>query len=163
MHIVVKNKFLYFRHYKVKCAIGKRGIDVKKKEGDLITPKGTYKIKRILYRKDRLKKLRSKLKKMIITKKMGWCDDAKSKQYNRLIKLPFNYSHEKIWRNDNIYDIILVLDFNMSPVRKNKGSAIFLHVAKKTFTPTKGCIAIRKKVLKRIVSEINKKTKIVIS
>ena len=68
MHIVVKNKFLYFRHYKVKCAIGKRGIDVKKKEGDLITPKGTYKIKGILYRKDRLKKLRSKLKKMIITK-----------------------------------------------------------------------------------------------
>ena len=63
---------------------------------------------------------------MIITKKMGWCDDAKSKQYNRLIKLPFNYSHEKIWRNDNIYDIILVLDFNMSPIRKNKGSAIFL-------------------------------------
>ena len=96
MHIVVKNKFLYFRHYKVKCAIGKRGIDVKKKEGDLITPKGTYKIKGILYRKDRLKKLRSKLKKMIITKKMGWCDDAKSKQYNRLIKLPFNYSHEDL-------------------------------------------------------------------
>ena len=100
---------------------------------------------------------------MIINKKMGWCDDAKSKQYNRLIKLPFNYSHEKIWRNDNIYDIILVLDFNMSPIRKNKGSAIFLHVAKKEFTPTKGCIAIRKKMLKRIVSEINKKTKIVIS
>ena len=163
MHIIVKNKFLYFKHYKVKCAVGKRGIDLKKKEGDLITPKGTYKIKKILYRKDKLKNLKSKLKKIIINKKMGWCDDAKSEQYNKLIKLPFDYSHEKIWRNDSMYDIIIIIDFNMSPVRANKGSAIFIHVAKRGFTPTKGCIAIKKKVLMQIVSEINKKTKVLIS
>lgn len=163
MHIIVKNKFLYFKHYKVKCAVGKRGIDLKKKEGDLITPKGTYKIKKILYRKDKLKNLKSKLKKIIINKKMGWCDDAKSEQYNKLIKLPFGYSHEKIWRNDSMYDIIIIIDFNMSPVRANKGSAIFIHVAKRGFTPTKGCIAIKKKVLMQIVSEINKKTKVLIS
>ena len=81
-------------NYKAKCAIGKRGIDNKRKEGDLITPKGKYKIKYILYRKDRIKRIQSKIKKIAITKSMGWCDDPKSKDYNKLIKLPINYKYE---------------------------------------------------------------------
>ncbi len=91
---------------------------------------------------------------------MGWCDDPDSKKYNKLVKLPFKYSCEKLYRKDNMYDIILVLNFNMSPIRKNKGSAIFIHVAKTKFTPTKGCIAVKKRDLKNIVSKISKLSKI---
>ena len=72
---------------------------------------------------------------------MGWCDDPKSKKYNKLIKLPFHISYEKLYKKENIYDIILVLNYNMNPIIKNKGSAIFIHVAKKNYKKTEGCIA----------------------
>ena len=158
MHILVKNKNLIVGNYKVKCAIGKRGIKNKKEEGDLITPKGKFKIKYILYRNDRIRYFKSKIKKLIIRKNMGWCNDSESKHYNKLIKLPFSYSAEKLYRTDNIYDIILVLDYNFNPIRKNKGSAIFIHIAKKNYKSTEGCIAVKKKDLKNIIKIINIKT-----
>ena len=160
MHILVKNKFLYYKDYKVKCAIGKRGINIKKKEGDLITPRGTFKVQTILYRKDRIKKLRTKISKKVITKNMGWCDDSKSGKYNKLVKIPFGYNYEKLHKINNTYDIILVLDYNMYPTQKNKGSAIFIHIIKKNYSATKGCIAIKKKDLIKLISQINKKTKV---
>ncbi len=89
---------------------------------------------------------------------MGWCDDSKSKDYNKLIKFPFKYRAEKLYRIDNIYDIILVLNYNINPIKKNKGSAIFIHIAKKNYKSTSGCIAVSKKDLKKIVKNINKKT-----
>ena len=163
MHIKINKEYLSLGDYKVKCAIGKRGISNKKKEGDLTTPKGVYRIKGIFYRKDKVKKLKSIIKKKVIKKNMGWCDDPKSKDYNKLIKYPFKYNSEKLFRSDNIYDIIVVLDFNMNPTKKNKGSAIFIHVAKKNLSPTKGCVAIKKKELKKIVRLMSKKVKIIIS
>ena len=158
MHILIKNKLLIYNNYKVKCALGKRGIGNKKKEGDLITPKGCFKIKGILYRRDKVKNLRTKLRKKVISKKMGWCDDPKSKKYNQLIKLPSKFNFEKLYRNDEIYDILIILDFNTNPVIKNKGSAIFMHVARKNYPPTKGCIAIKKNDIKKLAREINRKT-----
>ena len=160
MHIIIKNKYLVFDDYRVKCAIGKRGIKIKKKEGDLITPKGTYNLSKLLYRKDRVKNLKSRLKKIIINKNMGWCDDSRSKDYNKLIKIPFKYSYEKLYIKENIYDIILVLNYNMQPVKKDKGSAIFIHIAKKNFNSTKGCVAIRKKELRVILKMVNARTKV---
>ena len=160
MHIIIKNKSLTYYDYKVKCSVGKRGIGVKKREGDLITPKGTFKITKLLYRKERVRNLKTSLKKNIIYKRMGWCDDARSKSYNKLIKLPFKYSFEKLYRRDNIYDIILVLNFNMNPIKKYKGSAIFIHVAKNNYISTKGCIAIKKKDFIPLLRKINKKTKV---
>ena len=91
---------------------------------------------------------------------MGWCDDPESKKYNKIIKLPFNYNFEKLYRKDNIYDIILVLNYNMNPIRKNKGSAIFIHVAKKNYKKTRGCVAIKKTELLKILKHIKKNTKI---
>ena len=117
--------------------MGKKGIGYKRKEGDLITPKGEYKIKYIMYRKDRVKKIKSKLKKVVIKKNMGWCNDPRSNKYNKLIKLPYNFGYEKLFRRENIYDIIVVLNYNMNPIIKNKGSAIFIHVAKKTLKKLK--------------------------
>ena len=160
MHILINKKYLKYNQYKVKCAIGKRGIGQKNKEGDLITPIGQYKIRYILYRKDRIKKIQSKLKKIVIKKSMGWCDDTKSKKYNKLINLPFNYNYERLFRTENIYDIILVLNYNMSPIKKNKGSAIFIHVAKKNYKRTQGCVAVKKSDLLKILKEIKINTKV---
>ena len=158
MHILISKKYLTYDKYKVKCAIGKRGIGLKKNEGDLKTPIGQYKIKYILYRKDRIKKIQSKLKKIVIKKNMGWCDDPNSKDYNKLIKFPFKYRAEKLKRKENIYDIILVLNYNLNPIIKNKGSAIFIHITKKNYQFTSGCVAVNKINLKKIVKKINKQT-----
>ena len=158
MHIIIKNKKLVINDYKVKCAIGKRGIGTKQKEGDLITPKGKFKVNYILYRKDRIRNLKSKIKIIPIKKNMGWCNDASSHRYNKLIKFPFKYSAEKLYRTDNTYDLILVLDFNSNPVIKNKGSAIFIHVAKNNYKSTAGCIALKKRDLINITKIITSKT-----
>ena len=91
---------------------------------------------------------------------MGWCDDPKSKHYNNLIKFPFNFGAEKLWLSKNIYDVIVVINYNMKPVIKRKGSAIFLHIAKKNYTPTRGCIAISKKDMNLLINLINTKTKL---
>jgi L,D-peptidoglycan transpeptidase YkuD (ErfK/YbiS/YcfS/YnhG family) len=154
MHIFINKKYLTYNNYKAKCAIGKRGIGLKRKEGDLITPKGSYKIKYVLFRKDRIKNIKSKIKKIEIKKNMGWCDDPQSKEYNKIVKLPSVYSHEKLYKKENIYDIILVLNYNMSPTIKNKGSAIFIHVAKRNYSKTKGCIAIKKNYLLNIIKNL---------
>ena len=160
MHILIKKKYLIFNNYRIKCALGKRGIGRKKREGDFITPVGQFKIEYILYREDRIKRLNTDFKQLIITKKMGWCDDPESKKYNKIIKLPFNYNFEKLYRKDNIYDVILVLNYNMNPIRKNKGSASFIHVAKRNYKKTRGCVAIKKTELLKILKHIKKNTKI---
>ena len=162
MHILINKKYLTFNNYKAKCAIGKRGIGYKKKEGDLITPKGRYKIKYILYRKDRVKKIPSEIKKIAIKKNMGWCDDPKSKNYNKLINLPSTFSFENLYKKENIYDIVLVLNFNMRPIIKNKGSAIFIHVARKNYQKTEGCVAIKKKHLIQIIKRLKRNTMVMI-
>ena len=94
---------------------------------------------------------------------MGWCDDSRSKKYNKEIHFPFKYSAEKLYRKDRIYDIIINIKYNYSPVLKNKGSAIFLHLINKKYKPTKGCVALSKKDLLKILPFINKNTKISIS
>ena len=126
----------------------------------MITPIGEFRIKYILYRKDRVKKIQSKLKMVIIKKNMGWCNDPASQKYNRMINLPFSTSYERLFRKENIYDIILVLDYNMNPIKKNKGSAIFIHIAKKNYKKTEGCIAIKKVELLKIIKEIKINTKV---
>ena len=160
MHIIINKNYLIYNKYKVKCALGKRGIGNKRKEGDYVTPKGIFKIKYMLYRKDRIKRIKSKIKKIIIKKNMGWCDDPLSKSYNKLIKTPSKYNYEKIYKKENVYDIILVLNYNMNPVSKNKGSAIFIHIAKKNYKKTEGCIAIKKIHLLKIVKELKNNTRV---
>ena len=93
---------------------------------------------------------------------MGWCDDIKSKKYNKEISFPFKYSAEKLYRNDNIYDILIHVKYNSSPIIKGKRSAIFLHLCNKKYKPTRGCIALEKKDFLKIIPLINKKTKILI-
>ena len=94
---------------------------------------------------------------------MGWCDDPNSNFYNKQIKLPSKYSHEKLYRKDSLYDLVLVLNYNTNPIIKNKGSAIFLHIANDSYKRTKGCIALKKKHLILLISKIKKNIKIKIS
>jgi len=163
MIIVKKSGILKYKNFIFRCALGKSGIKRKIKEGDNITPKGIYKITRIYYREDKIKKLKTTIKKIKIKKNMGWCDDPKSKFYNKLIRLPSKYSYEKLYRKDNIYDLLAVLNYNMNPIFKNKGSAIFIHIAKNNYEFTAGCIALKKGDLIKLLKKIKKNTKIKIS
>ena len=146
MIIINKSGFLKYKNFKFSCALGRGGIKRKIKEGDNITPKGTYRITKLYYRADRIKKIETLLKKIEIKKNMGWCDDPKSKNYNKQIKIPTRFSYEGLYRNDKIYDIVLVLNYNINPTIKNKGSAIFIHIAKNNYSKTKGCIALKKTI-----------------
>ena len=163
MHIKIKNRFLRYKDYKLKCSVGKSGITSFKKEGDLTTPKGIFGLDKLYYRKDRIKLVKCKVKKKIIKKKMGWCDDSRSKKYNKEINFPFKYRAEKLYRKDNVYDLFINIKYNFWPVVKGKGSAIFLHIADRKYKPTKGCIGLSKKDFLKILPLISKKTKIRIS
>ena len=162
MNIIIKKNFLLYKGYKLKCSIGKSGITNSKKEGDLATPKGLFKLGLLYYREDRNSFLKSKLKKRIIKKNMGWCDDIKSKKYNQEIYFPFKYRAEKLYRKDKIYDIFINIKYNQSPIIKGKGSAIFLHLTNRKYKKTKGCVAILKKDFLKILPLIKKNTKILI-
>ena len=160
MIIVKESGHLTFKNLKFRCALGKAGIGKKIREGDSITPRGIFKLVKVFYRADKIKNLKTPLKKIRIKKNMGWCDDPKSKFYNKLIILPINFGCEKLYRSDRLYDLVVVLNYNLNPIIKNKGSAIFIHVAKKTFKKTEGCIALNKENLINLLSVIRKNTKI---
>ena len=159
MIIVKKSGYLKYKKFEFRCALGKAGIKNKTKEGDNITPKGTYKTIKLFYRSDKISKIKTILKKFKIKKNMGWCDDPRSKFYNKEIKLPSLYSHEKLYRKDSVYDLVVVLNYNFKPIIKNKGSAIFIHVTNK-YKSTQGCIALKKEDLVKLLSVIKKNTKI---
>ena len=165
MIIIVKNKdTLLIDDFKFKCSIGKKGVCNKKVEGDLTTPKGIFNLGNIYYRSDRVQKPFSKLKSISIKKNMGWCDDPKSKFYNKLIKIKKNLriSHEKLYRKDHKYDFFILIKYNYKNPIKFKGSAIFLHLTK-NYLPTKGCIALGEKDFLILAKLINKETKIKIN
>jgi len=163
MQIIIKNKdTLLYDEFKFKCSIGKNGLTSKKVEGDKKTPKGVFGLGPIYYRKDRLSKPQSKLKKIPITKTLGWCDDIKSKLYNKPIKINKNIRHEKLFRKDRSYDLLIPILYNTAKPIKNKGSAIFLHLTK-NYKKTHGCLSMKKKDMLILLKLINKKTKINIS
>jgi len=162
MIIINKSSYLKYKDFRFRCALGKAGIGKKKIEGDNITPKGLYKIVKIYYRNDRIRKISSKFKLIKITKNIGWCDDQNSEKYNKIINLPTKYTHEKLYRKDNVYDLVIVLNYNTNPTIKNKGSAIFIHIAKKNYKKTEGCIALKKFHLMQLIEKIKKNTRIII-
>ncbi len=162
MRIRLKNKeTLLYDEFEFKCSIGKNGSNNNKKEGDNTTPKGVFGIGNIFYRSDRVKRPTSDLKTIIIKKNMAWCDDPRSKFYNKLIKIKknLNINYEKLYRSDSKYDLLLVIKYNFKKVIKNKGSAIFLHLTK-NYSPTQGCIALKKKDFLILSKLIKNNTKI---
>jgi len=138
------------------CALGKHGVIAQDRgfEGDGKTPAGTYPIRKVFYRPDREEPPVTDLAVEALTPTHGWCDDVESPHYNRLVRLPFGGSHEKMWREDALYDLVVVLGHNDDPPVKGLGSAIFLHVAKDGFKPTLGCVAIEKDALRRFLRQV---------
>ena len=161
MTIILKNKHtLKLDNFYFKCCIGKNGKSFKKREGDMKTPKGFFKIEHLYFRKDRIKKPKTSLKCLSIDKNMGWCNDIASKKYyNKLVKVSDKIKHEKLLRRDHKYDLLIPIKYNYySPVLGN-GSCIFIHLTK-NYKPTAGCIGLNKKDFLIILKLINKNTKI---
>ena len=160
MTIIIKNKeTLIFEEFTFKCCVGEHGTTNNKVEGDKKTPKGLYSLGNVYFRKDRNVKPITKLKTISLSKKMGWCNDVKSKKYNKLIARNKKIKHEKMFRKDYKYDYVIPINYNTKNTKIGKGSAIFIHLSK-NYKETAGCIALKKKDLLILLKLINKKTKI---
>ena len=160
MTIILKNKeTLIYKEFNFKCCIGKNGLTKNKIEGDKKTPKGVYNLGPVYFRDDRISKIETKLKTIKIKKIMGWCDDVKSKYYNKIIKVNRKIKHEKLFRKNKNYDVLIPINYNSKIIKKNKGSAIFIHLTK-NYKKTLGCIALKKKDMLILLKLINKNTKI---
>lgn len=160
---VHSNNTLEFNGQTYPCALGKNGVTHDKAEGDWATPVGEFKLRKVLYRADRLYKPETTLTVEEITAATGWCDDVNLSEYNTQVTLPFNGSHEELFRDDEVYDIIVPLGYNDESPVAGKGSAIFWHIARPTFSPTAGCVATTKEVLLEILSRISYDTSMVIT
>lgn len=128
--------------FAVRCAIGRGGMKPDKREGDGATPIGLWRLREGYYRPDRMPAPETRLKMTALRPDDGWCDAPGDPNYNRPVKLPYAASHEELWREDAIYDVIVVLGYNDDPVVAGKGSAIFLHLARGDYSPTAGCVAV---------------------
>ena len=146
----------------VPCAIGKAGISHRKREGDSATPAGNFAVLNGYFRPDRMSRPLAHVPLQGIRPRDGWCDDPASGQYNRPVQLPFAYSHETLSRADHVYDIVLVLDFNLLQRVKGCGSAIFFHLANMEFAGTAGCIAIKKADMQRLLPRLSRKCRMLI-
>ena len=124
------------------CAVGRGGVRGEKREGDGVTPAGVWPIRRILFRPDRLAPPRTKLPAAPIQPQDGWCDDPADPNSNEPVTLPYEASHEEMWREDGLYDLVAILGYNDDPPEPGRGSAIFLHVARPDYGPTEGCVAL---------------------
>lgn len=133
------------------AALGRTGISAAKHEGDGHTPAGTFGVVGVLYRRDRIPRPQTRLPVFAIGPEDGWCDDPTHRDYNREIRLPHPASHERLWRDDHVYDIVVVIDFNLAHPRPGGGSAIFLHLAMEDFSPTAGCLAVSRATMLKLL------------
>jgi L,D-peptidoglycan transpeptidase YkuD (ErfK/YbiS/YcfS/YnhG family) len=151
----------------LRCAIGGGGVRRDKREGDHASPAGSWRLLSGFYRPEKALP-KAQLPMRSIRKNMGWCDDPASPLYNRLVAMPFSRSREALWRDDRLYDIVIVLDYNIFPRRKQRGSAIFIHCAREEFAhhgamrnqlaPTEGCVALRYDDLRRLLPRLSRRT-----
>lgn len=137
-----------------RCAVGRGGISADKREGDGATPIGCWPLRRLLYRPDREERPETGLPLAPLQPDAGWCDDPDSAQYNEPVTLPHPARHERLWREDALYDLLVVLGYNDSPPIPGAGSAIFLHVARDDYAPTEGCVALAKPDLRALLESL---------
>ena len=162
MKILVKRSgLLKISQYYFQCNLGKNGVTFNKKEGDDKTPLGTFPLNFVMYRSDRISKPKTNLKIINIKKNHVCCDDPKDLNYNKIFQTNNINISEKLWRNDSLYDILIVIGYNYNQVIKNKGSAIFLHLNKKNYNSTKGCISIKKENMIKLLKYSPKKIQII--
>ena len=146
----------------VPCALGRTGVRGRKREGDGATPRGRWPLLRMLIRCDRMPFVKTPLPRTAIRKIDGWCDQHDDRNYNRPVRLPYRGGHECLWREDGLYDAVMVLDYNIGSRRRCLGSAIFLHVAKPNYGATHGCVAIAARHMHRLAPLCSAKTCVMI-
>ena len=140
------------------CALGKGGIRSEKREGDGATPVGHFTLRRLFYRPDRLPSPKTGLILQALMPEDGWCDDPNHSAYNQLITRPFPASHERLWRDDHVYDLIVEIGYNDDPIYTGYGSAIFMHIAEPDYKATAGCVALRQDHLLEILRSCGPET-----
>lgn len=145
------------------CALGRGGISSKKREGDGATPLGAMRLVGAYYRPDRIRSRSARFAMTPLTAQSGWCDAPDDRNYNCPVKLPYSASHEEMQRKDDLYDVVIVLDYNLQPRLKGRGSAIFFHVARPGFTPTEGCVALAPDVMLRLLPYLSRRTVLTVS
>jgi L,D-peptidoglycan transpeptidase YkuD (ErfK/YbiS/YcfS/YnhG family) len=146
-----------------RCAVGAAGVTADKCEGDGATPIGRFPLRRVLYRPDRLDRPVTALPAAPLAAEDGWCDDPGESAYNTQLRLPFGASHERLWRDDAIYDVIVILGHNDDPPMPGAGSAIFLHVARDDYAPTQGCVALALPDLLTVLREAGPDTRVCVA
>ena len=143
--------------HSIPCVFGRTGVTTRKREGDGATPIGAFRVVATLFRPDRMPRRQCAIPTSEIKRTSGWCDDPSSPNYNRPVKLPSMHRHEKLHRADELYDQLLVLDYNLKPRKVGAGSAIFFHVAHKNFAPTEGCVAICVSDMRRLLPRLSRR------
>jgi L,D-peptidoglycan transpeptidase YkuD (ErfK/YbiS/YcfS/YnhG family) len=146
----------------LRCALGRSGVTHVKREGDGATPAGRLRLLYLILRPDRGLRPRTSVPCRVMRRNDGWCEDARSGLYNRAIRLPSAAGHETMWRDDRLYDIVGVLDWNMSPRVRGRGSAIFLHLARPGYRPTAGCIALQRRDLRLLLAAVGRSATFVV-
>lgn len=136
----------------VPCALGRGGLTADKREGDGATPAAALRLVACHYRADRLPRPATRLPLLPIRPDDGWCDDPADRAYNRPVQLPYPAGHERMWRDDHLYDVVVVLDWNLDRPIPGRGSAIFFHLAAPGFAPTAGCVAVTLPAMRRILA-----------
>ena len=157
IHVPNKNT-LIIDDFKLRCCIGKKGLNSNKKEGDYSTPKGLFHLRKLYFRKDQVGIPKCKINKKVIKKNMAWCDDPNHKNYNQEIKIHNKNLKENLYRKDHKYDYIISISHNERNI-SGKGSAVFIHLTN-NYKPTRGCVALKKKDFEILLRLIDKKTKI---
>lgn len=143
---------------RVPCALGRSGLSWDKREGDGATPIGIFSPLYAFYRADRLFRPKTFLPLFPLTPSLGWCDDSQDRAYNRKVTLPYPGRSETLWRHDGLYDVVVVLSHNQCPIKKGRGSAIFLHIARPQRRPTEGCLAFALRDLLKIIETLSPQT-----
>lgn len=154
--------YLVIGPYRMPCALGRAGVKVLKREGDMATPRGRFCLRSVFYNPDRGLRPSTRLVLRALRRIDGWCDSPLDRNYNRYVPLPYGNRAERLWRDDNIYDLIVVLGHNDAPRIQNRGSAVFMHVARPGFLPTEGCIALRASDLRRVLQAVTRRSEIII-
>lgn len=160
--IVDPGGYLQLGRARYRCALGRSGVARDKREGDGATPVGSFPLRRLFYREDRITRPRCALATEALSRTDGWCDDPARPEYNTLVARPFSGRHEILWRDDALYDIIAVIGYNDAPVVSGRGSAIFLHVARADYAPTEGCVALAIDDLVQVLTDCDAATTITI-
>ena len=162
LNAAAQRGYLVYGPYRMPCALGRTGVKARKHEGDMATPRGRFRLRGVFYNPDRGSRPKTALALRPLRRSDGWCDSPIDRNYNRRVSLPYGTSAERLWRDDDVYDVIVVIGYNDAPRIRNRGSAIFMHLARPGFVATEGCVALRGADLRRLLQAVTRRSEIII-